>query len=409
MDSNDRSIVGLAMVSHALVHTYELTIPLLMVIWLDQFPVTEATLGLVVAVGYGLFGFGALPSGILSDRFGSQRLIAVCLLGMGASFALLSVAANLVMIAAAVCLWGAAASIYHPSGLSLISKGVKDTGSGFAYHGMAGNAGIALGPLLTVLLLVFVDWRTAALVLAIPALVAVAGILRVDIDESAAVNLASDGGDSRAETNLSSFGEFVGASRSLFLGGFAFIFAIIIFNGLYYRGILTFLPELLSDFTAATVVSNLGVLSERLNPSDFIYIGLLMVGIGGQYVGGRALDHVPVEKGLLAGYVVLASIAVLFIPASSMGVVAIIAVSLVLGFVLFSLQPLYQFAVAEYSPADTRGLSYGYTYLGQFGVGAAGAAIVGFILTYSSVSVVFIAVGGFALIAAAIASYLYWQ
>jgi MFS family permease len=408
MDSNDRSIVGLAMVSHALVHTYELTIPLLMVAWLGEFPVTEATLGFVVAVGYGLFGFGALPSGVLSDRFGSQRLIAVCLFGMGASFALLSVASNLAVIAVAVCLWGAAASVYHPSGLSLISKGVKDTGSGFAYHGMAGNAGIALGPLAVVLLLVFVDWRAAALVLAVPAFLAVAGILRVDIDEAAAVNVSPDGGGSRS-AGVSTFGEFVGVSRSLFLGGFAFVFAIIIFNGLYYRGILTFLPELLSDFTASAVASNVGVLSERLNPSDFIYIGLLMVGIAGQYVGGRAVDHVPVEKGLLAGYVTLAAIALLFIPVSGMGVTALVAVSLVLGFVLFSLQPLYQYAVSEYSPPDARGLSYGYTYLGQFGVGAAGAAVVGFILTYSTVSVVFATVAAFALVAAAIAGYVHWQ
>lgn len=409
MNKNDQSVVGLAMVSHGLVHTYELTIPILMAIWLTTFSTTEATLGLITAAGYALFGIGALPSGIISDKYGSQRLIAGCLFGMGSSFLLLSVATSLTMVAVAICLWGAAASVYHPSGLSLISTGVKDTGSGFAYHGMAGNAGIALGPLATVLLLLVVDWRTATLALSLPAFIAVIGILKIDIDESAAINLASDGGDSRTQTNIASISELTDETKSLFIGGFFFIFLIIIFNGLYYRGILTFLPELLSDLTAIDLSSSVGTLTQRMNPSDFIYIGLLMIGIGGQYVGGRLLDHIRVEKGLLSGYVILGLIALLYIPAANMGTLPLLLVSLFLGFFLFSLQPLYQYAVAEYSPPDTRGLSYGYTYLAQFGVGATGAAIVGFILTYSTVATAFLIIGGFALVAAVISSYLYWK
>lgn len=99
----------------------------------------------------------------------------------------------------------------------------------------------------------------------------------------------------------------------------------------------------------------------------------------------------------------------LFIPASDIGLIPLLGVSLILGFVLFSLQSLYQAAAAEYSPTDTRGLSYGYTLLGQFGFRAAGAAIVGFILTYSAMSIVFATVAAFALIAAAIVILLYRQ
>ena len=53
MDGNDRSIVGFVMAGHATVHTYELSIPILMTVWLVEFPVTTAELGLAVAVGYG--------------------------------------------------------------------------------------------------------------------------------------------------------------------------------------------------------------------------------------------------------------------------------------------------------------------------------------------------------------------
>jgi MFS family permease len=408
MDKNDRTVVGLAMISHALVHTYELTIPVLMVIWLAEFPITAATLGIVVSAGYALFGIGALPSGILSDRVGSQWMIAACLLGMGLSFVLLSFATNLLVIAAAICLWGVAASIYHPAGLSLLSTGVKDRGTGFGYHGMAGNAGIALGPLVAIVLLWFVEWRLVALILAVPAFLAIAVILKADIDENAAVSVAADGSGNERQSDIRSVGELVTASRSLFAGGFLVVFLVIVFNGLYYRGILTFLPELLADFMTVDLPLEEGSrLAETVKLSDFVYVGLLSVGIAGQYVGGKAIDRVPVEKGLLVGYSVLIVVALLFVPAIQAGLLPIVAVSLLLDFFLFMLQPIYQVAVSEYSPADARGLSYGYTYLAQFGVGALGAAIIGIVLTYSVPETAFFVVSGFAVVAAIISSWLY--
>jgi MFS family permease len=61
---------------------------------------------------------------------------------------------------------------------------------------------------------------------------------------------------------------------------------------------------------------------------------------------------------------------------------------------------MYQAAVAEYTPAGTRGLSYGYTYLGVFGVGALGAGIAGFVLELFDPTALFVVLCGFAVIAA---------
>jgi len=173
MNDNSRSIVLFTGISHAIVHTYELSIPILVAIWLVEFPVTTATLGVVVSIGYALFGIGALPGGVLADRYGSRTLIVWCLTGMGLSFLLLSFATGMLTIAIALAAWGVAASVYHPSGLSLLSTGVSNRGSGFAYHGMTGNIGIAFGPLLTALLLLTFDWRMATRLLVIPTVVAI--------------------------------------------------------------------------------------------------------------------------------------------------------------------------------------------------------------------------------------------
>ncbi len=393
MNDNDRAIVSLVMLGHALVHTYELSIPILMTAWLDEFAVTPATLGLVVGVGYALFGIGALPGGVLADAFGSRRLILACLAGMGGSFALLSLAPSVAVVVVALVCWGIAASVYHPSGLSLISKGVDERGRGFALHGMAGNLGIALGPLVTALLLLVVDWETATAVLVVPALVGAVLAARVDIDESAAVEEpVADGGDSKADS-VSSLSEFLTGSRRLFTGSFVLVFGVVVMSGLYYRGVLTFLPELIGDLPGFEAVTLLGV---EWEPGRFVYAGLLTVGMAGQYTGGVLTDRIEPAHGIAGAFGVLVVLALVFLPAAEFGVVPLLVVGVLLGFFLFVVQPLYQATVAELTPPGTRGLSYGYTYLGVFGVGAAGGAIAGALLTFADPTALFLVLAGVA-------------
>ena len=435
MNGNDRAIVGLVMGAHAMVHTYELSIPILVSVWLVEFdtvsvlsasfPVNAATLGVVVSAGYALFGLGALLAGVLADAYGSRPLIALCLFGMGGSFLLLGLAPGVVVIALALVCWGAAASVYHPSGLALISKGVHERGSAFAYHGMAGNLGIALGPLATTLALLAFGWRTVAGLLAIPALIAGLFALRADIDETAAVGTTAggaegratdggttDGGTSDEETTddeptkggtdtetggIESFDEFLSSSKALFGGVFVLVFGVAMLSGLYYRGVLTFLPEILSEFPAFRPVEFAG---SELQPGRYFYAGLLMVGVLGQYVGGRLTDRVRPAAGIAGGYGALAVLAVLFLPVARVGVVPLLVVGAALGFFLFFVQPLYQAAIAEFSPPEARGVSYGYTYLGVFGIGALGGTIAGAILTAFSPTVLFAVLAGFGALAA---------
>jgi MFS family permease len=429
VNRNDRAIVALVMLAHGMVHTYELSIPIFVSIWLTEFDVvnlgltqvevTAATLGLVVTAGYGLFGVGALPGGVLVDRVGSRRLIGVCLFGMAGAFVLLGLSPNLVVVTLALLLWGAAASVYHPAGLALISKGVEERGTGFAYHGIAGNVGIGLGPLVTAVLLLFLDWTTVAVLLSVPALVAGAYATRAEFDETAAV--AADGsGESKADSGVDSFAEFLGESKRLFAGGFVVVFLVVMCSGLYYRGVLTFLPNLLEGLDAfepiplasllpAGLADALGVEAgsgRTLQPERYFYSGLLIVGVLGQYAGGKLTDRIPVEWGLVASFGTLAVLAAVFLPVATLGLLPLLALGAVLGCFLFFIQPFYQATVAEYSPAGTRGLSYGFTYLGVFGVGALGGAIAGAILTYATPATLFATLAGFAVVGAGLGLYL---
>ncbi|SIS21338.1 MFS transporter [Natronorubrum thiooxidans] len=405
LNTNDRSIAGFTMAGHSLVHWFETSIPIFLVVWLAEFDVSVALLGIIVALGYAPFGLGALPGGILADRYGTKRLILLCLLGMSASFiilALASIADSIYAIAVGLVLWGVAASIYHPAGLALISTGVDERGTVFAWHGIAGNVGIALGPFVAATLLIFLEWQYVAAILAVPGVLAALYGLQADFDPTAAVEDDVEAGPND-EMTLS---DLLSNSRTLFASAFAVVFAIVTFEGLFYRGMLTYLPEILHGLPVMGDIA-LGAGLEGIQPADYIYVGLLVVGMAGQYAGGKLTNRIAAERGLLSIFVILAVLALVFVPVTSLGLLPLLALCGVIGFFLFAIQPFYQEAVAVHTPADTRGLSYGYTYLGEFGFGSASIALGGFVLGSFQLMAFFAMLSVFALIGAALSFGLY--
>ncbi|WP_418280629.1 MFS transporter [Halorubrum sp. DTA98] len=386
------------MPAHAILHLYELSIPLFMVVWLTEFDVTAATLGGIVTAGYAMWGLGAIPGGKLADRYGSKRLIAGCLVGMGASFLLLSLSFDILVMAIALVCWGTAASVYHPAGLTVISKGIDQQGSAFAYHGMAGNVGIGLGPLIVAVLLVFFEWRLVAALLTVPTFFVFVLTVFTEFDETTAVT-----DDDRSESNLT----FRDGSILLFTSAFAVIFGIVVIYGLYLRGALTFLPGVLADFR---LFERVVVGGREIEPSQFVYTWILLVGVVGQYAGGKLIDRLDrTEIGLGGALLALSALSVLFVFVADRGIAFLLVLSVFFGFVLFMIQPFEHAIIAEHTSIETRGLSYGYMSLGVFGVGAVGATVTGVVLTYFSMSVLFVLLSGTALVGSGLTAFLYFQ
>jgi MFS family permease len=402
MDRNDRALTAFTMLGHATYHTYELVIPIFVVIWLDAFETTAAVFGLVVGASYALTGLGALPSGVLADRYSSKRLIVGCMLGMGVGFVLVSLAPNVVGLALGLLVWGGAASIYHPAGLSLISRGAKQRGTAFAYHGAAGNVGVATGPLLAAFLLVFFGWRVVAALLVVPVLVAIAVALRLDFDETAGTD-ADEAAVADGRGEIRDLSEFVARSKVLFTGGFVFVFLIGNLYGLYYRGAFTFLPNILAGVPMFDPVM---VGNRAIRPSQYVYSGLLILGGAGQYVGGKLVDRVRAEYALVGTFGALVLIALVFVPAANAGLIPLLVVAGLLGFFVFMEAPINQEVISKYVPAEVRGLSFGYTYVAVFGIGALGSAVAGFVLTRASPAVLFVVLAAFAVTAALLGVYL---
>jgi len=399
MEGNDRSIAAFTMLGHGLVHWFEMSIPIFLVAWRGAFDVSLTLVGLVVALGYAPFGLGSLPGGMLADRFGPRRVVLACFAGMTVSFVLVAAANSMPAIAAALVLWGVAASVYHPAGNALISTGASNRGTVFAYHGMAGNIGLALGPFTTATLLIAFDWSVVAALVALPGVLALAYAWRAEFDPTA----ATEDADAGAGTPLT-LPTFLANSRRLFATGFLVVFALVTFEGLFYRGVLTYLPEILQDIEAieGIVAGNLA----GIEPGDYVFVGLLVVGIVGQYVGGKLTDRVAVERGLVVIFGILAVLVVAFVPVAVLGLAPLLVLCGLLGFFLFAIQPFYQVAVALYTPADTRGLSYGYTFLAEFGFGATSVAVGGFVLGEYTLGAFFLVLAGFAVVAGLLSALL---
>jgi MFS family permease len=328
-----------------------------------------------------------------------------------------SAAPNPAVLSAGLLLWGVAAGVYHPAGLSLISRGTTERGTAFAYHGAAGNVGVATGPLLGTVLLAFLGWRTVAAALVVPVALAVAVAARLEFDETAAVEVESGsdvepGGDGEPEADggpdvdgepdgsgeLERLRRFASDSRLLFASGFLFVFVVGNLYGLYYRGAFTFLPEVLAGFA---VFEPVRVAGRPVEPSQYVYSGLLLLGGVGQYVGGRLVDRYRPERVLVANFAVLGVVALAFVPAANAGLWPLLAVSGTLGFFVFLEAPVNQEVVSTYVPADLRGLSFGWTYVAVFGVGALGSTIAGVVLARWSPAVLFALLAAIALAAAA--------
>jgi MFS family permease len=318
---------------------------------------------------------------------------------MAAGFGTLGFADSIIHVGVSLTVWGVFAGMYHPAGMSLISTGVTRRGSIFASHGMAGNVGTALGPFVTATLLLVLDWQTVAGVLAVPGLLAVLFGLVVQFDPMAAADV--DSADPAAQPLRRRIRWLLGSA-------FGIVFLVIALDGLVYRGLITYLPQVLRDLPGFGQIGlDAGLVG--IHASDYVFVGLLVVGIVGQYVGGRLTERVPVDRALAVGFGALGVIAVGFLPLARLGLPAGLAMSALVGFFLFLVQPLYQVAVAVHSPPTERGLSYGLTYLGEFGIGAASIAVGGYLLGNAPPIVFFVGLGLVATAAALLAVVLTYR
>lgn len=155
------SLVGLA---HGTSHLHHLLLPPLFPIFLKDFGLSYTELGSLVTVFFAISGTGQALAGFVVDRFGPLRVLWLALV----CFVLASLAAATaqgfggLMLAAALA--GLGNAPFHPVDFTILNQRVSHQrlGQAFAVHGISGNVGWALAPLMLLGITEFTgQWRLA--------------------------------------------------------------------------------------------------------------------------------------------------------------------------------------------------------------------------------------------------------
>jgi MFS family permease len=159
-DSRVIAVVGLA---HFASHFYQLALPPLFLYIREDFGVSYAELGVVMACFYVASGISQAMAGILVDRVGGRRILIAGTALLTASIAAAGLSSGLLMLMVFALLAGLGNSIYHPSDLSILSirVGERRLGRAYAVHSFTGMLGYAAAPLTMTLLAEWLGWRGA--------------------------------------------------------------------------------------------------------------------------------------------------------------------------------------------------------------------------------------------------------
>ncbi len=329
----------------------ELATPALLILIATEFEAGDLRMGQVVTLLGLLFGLGALPAGLLVDRFGSRTLFVVALWGAAVAVIVMAVAPTLSVFAGGAMLLGAAISLYHPAGTALLTHATSATGSVFARHGMAGNAGIASATIFVGGLGGLFGWRVALGSLAIPAVVIGAAALTLRTPPMADVRSSKGTGDPR--------------SLVLLLASAACM-------GVVYRGATTFLPK---AFALAAGAEG----AEAAAVGGAFTTAALIVGVAGMYGAGRAIDAGWSRPKMFLGAAALQIPFLLLLGMTGAGPMGLLPIAMGLALFHFMTQPIANNMVADYTPARLRGMGYGLYFLCMFGAGSVGSTYAGWV------------------------------
>jgi len=362
-----RGVAALTACLHGNIHALEHIFPVVLPLLIAEFEGSVVLFGAIGTAAYITMGLGGLPAGYLSDRLGSRRSL---LLGTGLCAAgcfAVALAPGAGLVAASLALLGVGLGLYHPAGLSLLSRTYRSYhGRSLGIHGVGGATAIVVAPAAFGFIAALGGWRMAYLV---------AGSITVLL--ALLLLLVRERNDAQPRDEKPSK-----SIRSL--PGWSIVLLLLIETacaGLVYRGVVTFLPLFYSSEVAPELPASLSAILGSV--SSFVHGGskasaaaaiggtlaslTYLSAILGQTLGGRAADSRSFAVWLL---VVGASFTACLV---GMGLVAglpVLAFGILFAAFYFAAQPITNMMVARYSKGTRHGMVYGVYFTTGFGVGA---------------------------------------
>ncbi len=373
MNPDERKIITVTCFGHFMSHFNMMVFPVLVLPLTSFYHMGFARVIDLSFLMYLFFGVSALPWGFVTDRLGARKMLATFFAGAGicallAAFFIKSPWWFSFYLAGV----GIFSGIYHPAGLGLISKGVREIGKGLGYNGMAGNLGLAVSPLITGLINYLWGPRAAYVFLGLFNLVGLGLLVFLKIPDLKQTSVAARK-----------------AGGNGMLKAFAILCVAMMLGGIAFRGLTVTLPSLFELRNPTLLKSLAHAFSFFKSPNvtaSLLSSMVFLIGVFGQYAGGYIADHTDLRK----AYITFHSLA--FFGALGMAVstnVTLVVVAVLYAFFLLGMQPIENTLVARYTPVKLRHAAYGTKFILTFGVGSLAVRLVGWVKASWSIQAVF--------------------
>ena len=411
MQQQELKVIGLVSFSHFFTHTYMSILPAVLVAMTAERGMSFTAIGLITNVGYFLYGLGSFPAGYLSDRIGSKRVLTIGIAGMAVSSVLVGLSQGLVAFAIAYALLGLFASIHHPAGLSLIARRVENRrGKAMGVHGVLGNVGMMLAPLVASLgLMFFRSWRAAYLIYGAIGLVFAVIMYRTPIEQEADLDwrtlcrwrgLFKRGDREAIETGACSRGGAQQPGKVVYPISLLFLFVGAVLSGFIFRGSLTFFPALLQR-----EVYFINSSEEPAVLAGTVTSMILALGLIGAWFGGWVNDKIKrPELVPIAIFLVIGPVLYMIGKFSDS---RLLVVSCLFSLVYYAWQPSHNYLLSRYTRKASQGVGFGINFFLLFGVGSVAAFIGGYVADKYSVDRFYLVMAAVAVAAMLVATGVY--
>ena len=209
-----------------------------------QFGLSYAAIGALKTVYSGAMAAGQIPSGMLAERFGAVRVLALGTALVGVGYAAAGLTGSLYGVVAGLLLAGLGGSTQHPIGSSLVASAFSGARSRTALgtYNFSGDLGKMSLPVVFALIAAALGWRDALIIIAMLAAIG-AGVIMATLPARAAAGKTD--------------GKIVAGQDRPW--AYWLLFSIHIADYLARTGFLIFLPFLLRDKGADLPTIGLGL------------------------------------------------------------------------------------------------------------------------------------------------------
>ena len=368
----DARIIGVVGLAHGVSHFLQLALPPLFPLLRAEFAVSWTLLGFIAGTFYVASGAVQFAAGFFVDRLGARPVLlgGMAMLVVGTLGASLAPDPSWLFPCAAIM--GAGNGVFHPSDFAILNANVTARRLGHAYstHGVGGNLGYALAPVVSFGLGVAFGWRIALVAMGLVGLVML-GILA----SQRRVLTSHRAPDAHAHTLKGSVVLFVQPAIVL-------CFLYFVFQTAASIGLQTFLPSALNTGLAVPLVVATSAVTA------YLLGGTAGIVIGG-FLAVRTERHDRVAAtGLLVGASLLPLVAANLVPLPWL-----VPLFVVVGLFIGATGPSRDLIVRNATPKGAAGRVYGFVYSGLDLGSMLGPVLFGVMLDHGLARQTFIVIG----------------